>query len=127
MNPDEVAGGSSGAARLPRFFRIRQDFSSPTLADVRTAVREQLRDFNVAVRVHAGQRVAITAGSRGIRHIAVILRTLGEELERCGARPFVVPAMGSHGGATAEGQLALLAGLGVSEAAVGMPKRSFTL
>jgi hypothetical protein len=124
VKPDEVAGGSREAARLPSLFRIRQDFSSPTLADVRTAVRGQLRDFGLGMHVHAGQRVAITAGSRGIRDIAEILRTLADELHRYGARPFVVPAMGSHGGATAEGQLAVLADLGVTEAAVGMPIRS---
>jgi Domain of unknown function (DUF362) len=124
VNPDEVAGGVREAVRLPSLYRIRQEFSSPALADVQTAVRKQLRDFNLGMRVHAGQRVAITAGSRGIRDIAEILRTLADELRRCGARPFVVPAMGSHGGATAEGQLSVLAGLGVTETAVGMPIRS---
>jgi hypothetical protein len=69
-------------------------------------------------------RVAITAGSRGITGIPAILATVVEELRRFGAEPFVVPAMGSHGGATAEGQTAVLYSLGITEEAVGCPIRA---
>jgi hypothetical protein len=124
VNPEPNASLSSATRKLPRLVRIRQRYSSPTLPDVEAAVRGELRSFELPTRVRAGQSVAITAGSRGIRDIALVLRTLADELLRCGARPFVVPAMGSHGGATAEGQLALLAELGVTEASVGVPVRS---
>jgi hypothetical protein len=71
--------------------------------------------------VKKGMSIAITCGSRGIAHIAVIIRSLAEWVKSCGARPFVVPAMGSHGGATAEGQRAILEGYGVTEAFIGCP------
>jgi hypothetical protein len=109
---------------LPRLARVRQLFDSPVLGDVSGSVREKLRLFGLSARVRPGQRVAVTAGSRGIQDLAVVLRTLAEELRRCGSLPFVVPAMGSHGGATAEGQLELLGRLGVTEASIGMPIRS---
>jgi hypothetical protein len=114
----------SSAAKLPRLARVRQIFDSPALGDVRGSVQSELRRFALPSRVHPGQSVAVTAGSRGIRDLALVLRTLSEELLRCGTRPFVVPAMGSHGGATAEGQRELLERLGITEASVGMPIRS---
>jgi len=116
--------GSIPVMDHPRMARVRQIFSSPTLGDVAGTVRKELARLDLAGRVRQGETVAITAGSRGIRDIVVVIRTLAEELTRCGARPFVVPAMGSHGGATAEGQLELLTGLGVTERSVGVPIRS---
>ena len=74
--------------------------------------------------VRPGQTVAITAGSRGIHQIATILRAVVESLQGVGAEPFIVPAMGSHGGATAAGQVEVLASLGVTETSVGCPIRA---
>jgi hypothetical protein len=119
-----ASGGDRLLVELPRLADVRQQRSTPTLANVAETLRDQLKRLGLTERLRPGQSVAITAGSRGIRDIAVVIRTLAEELRSCGARPFVVPAMGSHGGATAEGQLRLLADLGVSEASVGVPIRS---
>ena len=87
-------------------------------------MRETLRGSGVLRGVKPGMRVAVTAGSRGIANIALILRTITEALREAGAAPFVVPAMGSHGGATAEGQLDVLRSLGITEDYLGCPVES---
>ena len=112
---------------LPRVVPVRQEFERPRVDDVARATREQIRSSGIldplSTRAHAGggrvPRVAITAGSRGIAGLPEMLRACVEEVRGAGADPFVVPAMGSHGGATAEGQLQVLKGLGVTEASVG--------
>jgi hypothetical protein len=106
-------------APLPRLARVRQRFDAPVLEDIEGAAREQLRLLEG--RVRPGMRVGITAGSRGIANIARILRATGDAVRELGGTPFIIPAMGSHGGATAEGQIELLAGYGVTEASTGMP------
>ena len=73
------------------------------------ALREELRRPEIARRVKPGMRIAVGVGSRGVAEIALIVRVTIEELKRLGAKPFIVPAMGSHGGATAEGQKQVLA------------------
>ena len=87
--------------------------------DLPARVRDELR--NLQGRLRPGAHVAITAGSRGVANIAAILHTCGEAVRAAGGDPFVIPAMGSHGGATAEGQTAVLAGYGVTPDTVGMP------
>lgn len=104
-----------------KLFRVRQKLVSHAIADIRAAVREQLD--RLEIDVPQGE-VAITAGSRGISKIATILRAAGEWLRDRGARPLVIPAMGSHNGATAEGQAAMLEALGITERSVGMPIRA---
>jgi hypothetical protein len=91
------------------------------VADVPAAIIAEMRRLGVAEKVRPGMRVAVTAGSRGINGIPTILATVVGELTRLGAQPFLVPCMGSHGGATAEGQLAVLHSLGITEATVGCP------
>jgi hypothetical protein len=109
---------------LPKIFRVRQTFESPRLTDVAAAVEAELARLNLAEKLRPGQTVAITAGSRGIANIAAILRAIVEHLQQLGAKPFIVPAMGSHGGGTAEGQRGLLESYGITEAAMGCPIRS---
>jgi Lactate racemase N-terminal domain len=109
---------------LPQFFRVRQSFDSQRIDDVEQAVIDQLQRIGVAKRVQPGQSVAITAGSRGIANIALIIRTIVRFLQSAGAQPFIVPAMGSHGGATAEGQCRVLASYGITEAYCGCPIRA---
>src|SRR5690606_29767013 len=92
------------------------------LADVSAATRDALEPLRP--RISAGMTVAITAGSRGIADKPAVVRAAGEWLRSLGAEPFVVPAMGSHGGATAEGQVEVLRELGVTEQSVGMPIRA---
>jgi hypothetical protein len=113
----------SHASRL-RVVELRQAPSAPAFADVGAAVREQLGASGLRGRLGTGARIAITAGSRGIANAATILRTVADFVREAGASPFFVPAMGSHGGGTAEGQLALLAAMGITEESVGAPIRS---
>jgi len=91
------------------------------VGDVRQAVLRELDRLPGLSSQVAGKRIAITAGSRGISEIVAILAALVEGLRRRGAQPFIVPAMGSHGGATAEGQVQVLANLGMTEASLGAP------
>jgi hypothetical protein len=113
--------------RFPKVVKVRQDFPRPRVGDdgdVWEAMREQLAKEEIRSRIEPGAEVAITAGSRGISGIDAILRSLVEILKEAGASPFLVPAMGSHGGATAEGQVEILHSLGVTEDSVGAPIRS---
>ncbi|HTN78493.1 MAG TPA: hypothetical protein VMK16_02370 [Acidimicrobiales bacterium] len=93
----------------------------PKVDDVAGRVDEALRSLDLSARVRPGDRVAVTAGSRGIAHIAVATRAAIEHVRALGAEPFIVPAMGSHAGGTAEGQIALLATLGITEESCGCP------
>ena len=104
---------------IPRMFPARQNFSSEEIQDWREALKKAIKEAGAESSVRPGMRIAITAGSRGIDHIADYLRFIGECLRSQGAEPFVVPAMGSHGGATASGQILVLKELGISEESVG--------
>ena len=107
--------------RLPKLYRIRQVLKYPVVADVAGEVRRAIQQLRLGARLAPGARVAVTGGSRGVANIAVILRTVCDCLRALGARPFIVPAMGSHGGATAEGQLEILARYGVTPESMGVP------
>jgi uncharacterized protein (DUF362 family) len=109
---------------FPKVVRIRQEFPRPRVGDVDAALREQCGRGEISSTIQPGARVAITAGSRGISNIGGVLRSLVEIVREAGAEPFIVPAMGSHGGATAEGQVEILRSLGVTEKACGAPIRS---
>jgi len=106
---------------FPKVVKIRQHFSGPSVADIEAAVREQMALSGIAGQLRPGMRVAITAGSRGIANIARIIAAVVAELKARDTRPFIVPAMGSHGGATAEGQTEVLASLGITEESCGAP------
>jgi hypothetical protein len=106
---------------LPRMVKIRQHFHAPEIGDVAKAVRQAIHDANVLPRIVAGDRVAIAVGSRGIADIPVMVREVVRLVRSQGGHPFIVPAMGSHGGATAEGQLDVLRQLGVTEPFIGAP------
>ena len=113
-------------AMLPRMVRVRQHFPRPRASDVQDAVRQALRrlDLPSHLRPRPGRpasRVAITAGSRGIRDIVPILRAAAEAIREAGGEPLVVGAMGSHGGGTEEGQRRILAHLGITSEGVGAP------
>lgn len=108
----------------PLVFRVRQKFDATRVGDVAAEVVRQLQRLDLGQQVQPGQRVAITAGSRGIANIPHILRAIVSHLRTLGAEPLIVPAMGSHGGGTADGQCAVLAGYGITEEAVGCPIRA---
>ncbi|HHT9152989.1 MAG TPA: hypothetical protein ACFYEM_05575 [Candidatus Hypogeohydataceae bacterium YC40] len=104
--------------------KIRQRISVPNLEDVPQALTLELQHISLENILKPGHRVAVTAGSRGISNIVPILRKVLDHLRAFGAQPFIVPSMGSHGGATAQGQLKLLAHYGVTEASMGVPIKS---
>ena len=106
---------------LPQMYRIRQKVDPPVVADVAAAVRAEIGKLSLAGRFAPGARVAVTGGSRGVANIAIILRTTCDCLKELGTRPFIVPAMGSHGGATAEGQLTVLARYGITPESMEVP------
>lgn len=106
---------------LPSFFRVRQRFESFRLDDLRGAVHDALQSVSLGKIIQPGQRVAISVGSRGINNLSTIVAAVVGELKSIGTEPFIVPAMGSHGGATAEGQAKVLATYGVTEPAMGCP------
>src|ERR687894_2803508 len=94
--------------QFPKVVKVRQDFPRPRVESVEEALREQCGKEGIGSRIEPGMRVAITAGSRGISGIDNILRSLVRILNNAGAAPFIVPAMGSHGGATGGGQVEIL-------------------
>jgi Lactate racemase N-terminal domain len=106
---------------LPAMYRIRQKIDPPFVPDVAGAVRAEIRELNLGSRLKPGARVAVTGGSRGVANIATIIRTICDCLKEMGAKPFIVPAMGSHGGATAEGQLKVLARYGMTPESMEVP------
>jgi hypothetical protein len=104
--------------------RIRQQFERPRVEDVAVAVGRALETLDLGCSIRPGQTVALTAGSRGIANIPLVLRSTVALLKGLGAQPFLVPAMGSHGGGTAEGQRHILESYGITEAFVGAPIRA---
>ncbi len=104
---------------LPRLVRIEATFERPVLADITQAFLAKFRASHVLEKIRPGMRVAIGAGSRGISNLPLVTRLLIEELKRAGAQPFIFPAMGSHGGATPEGQRAVLERMGFTEKTMG--------
>src|SRR4030043_871192 len=106
---------------FPRMYRIRQTFDRTSVGDVGESVWGELIKLPLRETLRPGDRVAITAGSRGISHIALILKTILEYLNALGAKSFLFPAMGSHGGATAEGQIGLLRHYQITEEEIGVP------
>lgn len=104
--------------------RIRQRFERPVVHDVAGEVHRQLSRLALQERIRQGDSVAITAGSRGIANIAEIIKAAVEHLRSLGAEPFIVPAMGSHGGGTAEGQRRIIEEYGITEPFVGAPIRA---
>lgn len=109
---------------LPRMAKIRQSFPAPEVSDVAGALRDQLAKPGVIDAVKPGMQIAIGVGSRGVAEIPTLARVTVEEIKKRRALPFIVPAMGSHGGATAAGQREVLANLGVTEATAGCEIRS---
>ena len=106
---------------LSKIFKIRQKIDAPHLENIEQRVNELLDQFGLSQKVKRGERIGLTAGSRGIKDKPRVLKTIIECLKDLGASPFVVPCMGSHGGATAEGQVEVLESLGITEKSVGAP------
>ena len=107
----------------PRLARFQRPLPSSALADVGAAVQQALTETFSSADV-AGRRIAVGLGSRGVANYALVARRIVDWLRRHGAEPFIVPAMGSHGGATATGQRAVLAGWGITSESMGVPVRA---
>lgn len=104
--------------QLPRFVKVKQTFSRSRVEDIPAEVTVKLAPVLSQVR---GKRIAIGVGSRGIANIAIITKTVVERLKEAGAEPFIIPTMGSHGGATPEGQAEVLASFGITAESMGVP------
>ncbi len=115
----QIPAGIRVPAAVPKMARVHQRFRRPRIEDVPAAVRAELRRVNLAARIRPGSRIAVTAGSRGIRDIVPILRAIVDEIRAAGGDPLLVAAMGSHGGGTDEGQRRLLHHLGITPESVG--------
>lgn len=109
---------------LPRVVKVRQHFIREYIEDIPVYVRRELSGLAAYQSIKSGQSIAVTGGSRGVNKIAEITREVCAMIKEKGAFPFVVPAMGSHGGATAEGQIEVLATYGITEESVGAPIKS---
>ncbi|MCC7261676.1 MAG: DUF2088 domain-containing protein [Candidatus Latescibacteria bacterium] len=108
--------------QLPLMTAVRQHFPGAALSDPLQTLREAWA--GAALQLPPGARIAVAAGSRGIANVAALTRGVVDLLVQAGARPFVLPAMGSHGGATAEGQIGVLAGYGITPQSMGVPVES---
>ena len=107
--------------RLPEMVSIRQNFDGTHIETdmIPAIIREEMMQDKISSKFKPGMRVAITAGSRGIDNIALIIKSIADSLREIGAEPFIVPAMGSHGGATAEGQREVIESYGITEEYTG--------
>lgn len=108
----------------PRFFTVKQSLQSHGIRDLAAEVTARLQNSESFTRVSAGQTVAVAVGSRGIDRIDEVAKAVVANIRQRGADPFIVPAMGSHGGATDEGQANILASLGITADSVGCPIKS---
>lgn len=106
---------------LPKMYRVRQQFDETSLTDIEGTVRRELEKPAVRALVKPGMRVAVGVGSRGIQNLFTVVKTTVDCLKAMGAQPFIVSAMGSHGGGTEAGQREVLAGYGITEEALGVP------
>ncbi len=116
-----IAGGLD--VELPRMVRVRQKFKAPRVDDVAGVVRAQFDNPDIRGRIKPGMRIAVGCGSRGIANVAECAGTVIAELKALGAEPFIFLAMGSHGSASAEGQVKVLDSLGINDANHGLPHR----
>ncbi|MBP3040506.1 DUF2088 domain-containing protein [Bacillaceae bacterium Marseille-Q3522] len=103
---------------LPRFLKIKQHFNSEKVEDISSKVQIEMEPY---LQNLAGKRIAVGVGSRGVANIAVITKTVVDKLKEAGALPFIIPAMGSHGGATPKGQAGMLASFGITEETMNVP------
>lgn len=107
--------------QFPKLLQLRQKFPPSQPVDIATTLPAQFAESGLLQRLRPGSRIAVAVGSRGITNLAQIVRTVVEVLKGAGAAPFIIPAMGSHGGATPEGQASILAEYGVTEQVMGVP------
>ena len=103
---------------LPKMYRVRQSFNKEHLEDIEGTVAREFAKAEIRSQVKPGMRVALAVGSRGIRNLSRIVKCVVDQLLMLGAEPFIVAAMGSHGGGTLEGQLEILHTYGITQEAM---------
>ena len=106
---------------MPKMYRIRQTYENDKIEDIKSHLINEMENVKIDREWIKGKSIAITVGSRGIPDNALMVRTICDTLKKWGAEPFIVPAMGSHGGGTVEGNLEIINGYGVTEEAMGVP------
>jgi len=111
----------SNKSNFPLIRCVHQSVKNPPIADLKGELRAKIVEFNLKNLLKPNDTVAITAGSRGINNLRIILKTLVDYLKELKASPFIIPAMGSHGGGTAEGQQQILTDYGITEEFIGCP------
>ena len=109
---------------IPQMYKVRQKFPNEKIEDIPAEILKQLSRPEIESTISPGTNIAITAGSRGISNIDILTKGIVDFVKSKGANPFIVPAMGSHGGCTAEGQCAILRGYGITEETMGCPIHS---
>ncbi|MEH7479919.1 lactate racemase domain-containing protein [Neobacillus drentensis] len=109
---------------VPKMAKVKVHFDNTKIDDLGTMLKEQLQHVHIQKKVQPGMEIAVAVGSRGLDRLVEITAVTVKFLKDLGAKPFIVPSMGSHGGATAEGQREVLAHLGVNEESVGCEIRS---
>ncbi len=110
--------------QIPKFVRVRHEMDRGHIDDIEGAVAQAMQREGTLDRIKPGDSVCITAGSRDVANIARVIRAICDQVESVGAHPFIIPAMGSHAGAKAEGQRGIIEGYGVTEEAMGAPIRA---
>ncbi|MDR3331603.1 MAG: nickel-dependent lactate racemase [Synergistaceae bacterium] len=109
---------------IPKMMKIKQIYDKKKIDDIEGFVKKQMENNLRGTKRFAGKKICITAGSRGIPHLDVIIKSIADKLKQWGAEPFIIPAMGSHGGATAEGQKEMIATYNITEESIGAPVRA---
>ena len=110
--------------KLPKMVKIRQKYDSAKIEDLKGFIEEEMDKTIQNKADYQGKSICITVGSRGIPHLDLMVKTIAEKLKEYGANPFIIPSMGSHGGASVEGQIEILEGYGITEKTMGVPIRA---
>ena len=106
---------------MPKMVRIREKYEDDKIEDIKGHLTKELDNLEINKAELKDKTIAITVGSRGIPHLPLMVKTICDKLKEWGAKPFIIPAMGSHGGGTAEGNLEVINGYGITEEAIGVP------
>lgn len=118
----EIAGGLN--IPLPKMVPVEVTFESARVENIAATISEQFKNPQVSNKITSGMTIAIGCGSRGVANVAEVAKAVVSEIKALGGKPFIFPAMASHGAATAEGQKQVLEGYGITEEYVGCPLRA---
>ncbi|MDF2676818.1 MAG: hypothetical protein K0Q97_1129 [Bacillota bacterium] len=105
---------------LPKMYKVKQSFNKDKLDDIEGTIKLEINKDEIKSKIKIGQKVAVAVGSRGIKNISKIVKSVVDEIKFAGAEPFIVSAMGSHGSGTEEGQREILNGYGITEESMGV-------